>query len=133
MQQNDLAGLIIGGIAVTGGLAIGAIAIVVSIPWGMKEKLAKLEAKTRERMVLIEKGYDPMEVFKEKKKVGNDPLFWGFLVAGLGLGLFLGYVLALTKGWDVKILTNALACFLGGLGMIIYHFYTRKRDEQRPV
>ncbi len=64
--------MIIGGIAVAGGLAIGAISVAVSVPWAMKEKLAKLEAQTRERMALIEKGFDPELIFKDKKKVGND-------------------------------------------------------------
>src|ERR1700722_6358841 len=96
--------MIIGGIAVAGGLAIGAVSIVVSVPWAMKEKLAKMEARNKERMVLIEKGLDPEEVFREKKRVGDDPLFWGFLLAGIGLGLFVGYLVALSTNWDVYLL-----------------------------
>jgi hypothetical protein len=129
-MQGDL---IIGGIAVAGGLAIGAISIVVSVPWAMKEKLAKLEARTRERMALIEKGIDPDQVFKEKKGAGYDPQFWGFLLTGLGLGTLLGYILSLATKLDSIILINALAALLGGLGMIVYSTYRKRSDDQRPL
>ena len=126
-MQGDL---VIAGIAVAGGMGIGAVAILVSVPWAMKEKMAKQDARTRERIALIEKGYDPEVIFKEKKRAGNDPLFWGFLLAGLGLGLFLGYLLSLMTGWNDKLLTNSMAIFLGGLGMIVYHFFSRKPGDQ---
>src|ERR1700722_5121400 len=112
--------MIIGGIAVAGGLAIGAISIVVSVPWAMKEKLAKLEARNRERMALIEKGIDPDQLLKEKRGMGQDLLFWGLLLAGLGLGVLLGYILSMVTQWDSMILPNAMGALLGGLGLIIY-------------
>ena len=124
--------LLIGGIAIVGGLAVGAICIVIAVPWGMKEKMAKLEARTRERLALIEKGIDPDQIFKEKRSVGQDPLFWGFLLAGLGLGLLLGYILSMVAKWDSLIATNAMAILLGGLGMIIYPRYRKRADDQRP-
>lgn len=131
MDPNAIGGLIIGGIATVGVMGLGAIAIAVSIPWSMKEKLARLEARSKERMALIEKGLDPEVFFKEKRKSGGDPLFWGLLLAGLGLGLLVGYLLALVTGWNVPLLTNAMAVFLGGIGMIIFNFYSKKEDGQR--
>ena len=135
MDGNDLGGLIIGGIAVAGGLGIGVVSIVISVPWAMKEKLARLEARNKERMVLIEKGLNPEDFFrdKEKKRAGGDPLFWGFLLAGIGLGLFLGYLVALSTNWDVYLLTNSMAIFLGGVGMIAFHFYSKKPGNQRDA
>lgn len=128
-MQGDL---IIAGIGITGGMAIAVISIAISIPWAMKEKMAKLEARTRERLALIEKGIDPDQIFKEKRSVGQDPLFWGFLLAGLGLGLLLGYILSMVAKWDSLIATNAMAILLGGLGMIIYPRYRKRADDQRP-
>ena len=124
--------MIIGAIAVGGGLAIAAISIVVSVPWAMKEKLAKLEARTRERLALIEKGIDPDQQLKEKRGVGNDPLFWGFLLAGLGLGILLGYIVSMVTRWDSMILPNAMAALLGGLGLIIYAWNRKRMDDQHP-
>lgn len=129
-MQDDL---IIVGIAVAGGMAIAAIAVAVSVPWAMREKLARQEARSKERLALIEKGYEPERIFNDKKKAGNDPLFWGFLLAGLGLGLFLGYLISLATGWDDRVLTNSLGVFLGGVGMIVYHYVDRKKADQRSA
>lgn len=131
MDPNAIGGLIIGGIATVGAMGLGAIAISVSIPWAMKEKMAKLEARNKERMLLIEKGYDPAEVLKEKKRSGGDPLLWGLLLAGLGLGLLVGYLLALFTGLDVYLLTNAMAVFLGGVCLIVYNSINKKQGDQR--
>jgi hypothetical protein len=124
--------MIIGGIAVAGGLAIGAISVAVSVPWAMKEKLAKLEARTRERLALIEKGIDPDQLLKEKRGVGHDPLFWGLLLTGLGLGILLGYILSMVTQWYSLMLPNAMGILLGGLGMIVYS-YRKRADDQRPL
>jgi hypothetical protein len=124
--------MIIGAIAVGGGLAIAAISIVVSVPWAMKEKLAKLEARNRERMALIEKGIDPDQLLKEKRGMGQDPLFWGLLLAGLGLGVLLGYILSMVTQWDSMILPNAMGALLGGVGLIIYAWNRKRMDDQRP-
>ena len=129
-MQGDL---IIAGIGVTGGLAIAVISIAISIPWAMKEKMAKLEARTRERLALIEKGIDPDKLAKERRGVGHDPLFWGFLLMGLGLGILLGYILSQETGWDKRVLINGMAALLGGFGMIIYPGYRKRTDDQRPL
>jgi hypothetical protein len=125
--------MIIAGIGVAGGLAIGAISVAVSVPWAMKEKMAKLEARTRERLALIEKGIDPDKIFKERKGAGQDPLFWGFLLAGIGFGIFFGYAFSKFKGWDEKVLINAAAIFAGGMGMILYHIYRKRSKDQRSL
>jgi hypothetical protein len=124
--------LIIAGIGITGGMAIAVISIAISIPWAMKEKMAKLEARTRERLALIEKGIDPDRLFKEKRGAGSDPLFWGLLLAGLGLGVLLGYILSMVTQWDSMILPNAMGALLGGLGLIVYAWNRKRMDDQRP-
>jgi hypothetical protein len=128
-MQGDL---IIAGIGITGGMAIAVISIAISIPWAMKEKMAKLEARTRERLALIEKGIDPDKLTKERRGVGHDPLFWGFLLMGLGLGILLGYILSQVTQWNSMILPNAMGILLGGLAMIVYT-YRRRADDQRPL
>jgi hypothetical protein len=130
MQTDQLIGLIIGGIAVTGGLAIGAIAIVVSVPQTMKEKLAKLETKSKERLAMLEKGIDPAIIFKEQRSVGQDPMLWGLLLAGMGLGILVGYLLSLLLGWDRSVLTNALGILLGGVGLILHSTFRKRSPDQ---
>jgi|SRR5579872_5051961 len=131
-MDSQLIGLVIGGIATAGGMAIAAIAIAVSVPWATKEKLAKLEARSKERMALIEKGIDPQQFFREKKSAGNDPVFWGLLCIGVGLGILVGYVVSKAMGWDEKVLTNALGVAFGGLGLVGYKRYSTRSEDQHP-
>jgi hypothetical protein len=130
METNQMAGLIISGIAVAGGLGIGAIAILVSVPAAMKEKVLKLEIKHKEKMAMLEKGVDPEIVFKENRGVGQDPMLWGLLLAGMGLGILLGFLLSLITGWDRSVLTNALGVLGSGSGLIAYSFKYKMKNEQ---
>jgi hypothetical protein len=126
MATPDMTGLIIAGVSIVGGLGIAAVAIAVSVPWASREKMAKQEAASRERLALIEKGYDPEQVFKYRKTTGSDPLLWGCLLAGLGLGVLLGYILSMVTAWNEKVLTNAVGICMGGVGLVVYHFYNKR-------
>jgi uncharacterized membrane protein len=130
METEKLWGLIIGAIAVIGGLGIGAISIFVSVPWSYKEKLAKLEAKNKERLALIEKGIDPATVLKNEKSAGQDPLFWGLLLAGIGLGILLGYLVHLMMGWERAVLINGMSILFGGVALILYHRYRKAANNK---
>ena len=125
MDTEKLIGLIIATVSVAGGLAIGAIAIMTAVPAAMKEKMAKLEFKNKERMAMLEKGVDPTFIFKEPKGAGNDPLLWGLLLAFMGLGILLGYLLAMATGWDRNVLTNALGILFGGVGLVVYSIFRK--------
>ena len=129
MDSQQLFGMIIGGIAVVGGLALGMVSIIVSVPLSYKEKLAKLEATNKERLALIEKGFDPALIFKEKKKAGNDPLFWGLLLVGLGAGFILGYLVHRATGWNFGIMAHATPLVLAGASMIGYFIYRKRNDK----
>ncbi|HEX4852332.1 MAG TPA: DUF6249 domain-containing protein [Puia sp.] len=129
MDSQQLFGMIIGAVAVVGGLSIGMVSIIVSVPWTYKEKLARLEATNKERLALIEKGFDPALIFKEKKKAGNDPLFWGLLLVGLGAGFILGYLLHKATGWSFGIMAHGMPLVLGGASMIGYFVYRKRTDK----
>ncbi|SRR5258708_989250 len=133
METDKLISLIIGGIAVTGGLAIGAVSVMVSVPWAMKEKIAKMEIKNRERMAMLEKGIDPEIIFRESRGVGQDPLLWGLLLAGMGLGVLLGYIVHLLTGWDRMVLTNGMAILFGGVGLIVFSFFRRQTEDRKAA
>ena len=133
METDKLIGLIIAASSVVGGLAIGAIAIMVSVPWSYKEKLAKLEASSKERLALIEKGVDPALLFTKKKTAGQDPLFWGLLLIGIGAGSFLGVVINSFTGWNTQLITNSMAILLGGIALVVYFFYRKRSDDQNKA
>ena len=130
MDTEKLISLIIGGVAVAGGLGIGAISVFVAVPASTREKLAKLEIKSKERLAMLEKGIDPSIIFKDPKHAGQDPMLWGLLLAGMGAGILLGYLLSLATGWSQPILVNSLAIALGGIGLVIFSLFI-KRSEGR--
>jgi len=126
-------GLIIGAAAVVGGLAIGAIAIMVSVPWSFKEKLAKLEASSKERMALIEKGVDPALIMKPKNVIGNDPLFWGLLCVGLGGGSALGILISDLTGHKPETYSSSIAVLCTGIALVYYFIYRKRSTDQKAA
>jgi hypothetical protein len=133
MQSDQLIGLIIGGVSVVGGLAIGAVAIIISVPWSFKEKLAKLEASSKERMALIEKGVDPALIMKPKNVIGNDPLFWGLLCVGLGGGSALGVLLSDLTGHKPETYSSSIAVLCTGIALVCYFVYRKRSTDQKPA
>jgi hypothetical protein len=128
MKPDEWIGIILGGTAMLGGLGIAAVAIMVSIPAATREKLAKLEAATKERLALIEKGVDPEIIFRQRRTPGQDPLLWGLLLTGMGLGILVGYLLYLFTGGNREILVNSLAILFGGIGLVVYRLINKKLE-----
>lgn len=127
-MTEELLGTIIGLVAVIGGLAIPITAIIVGSKTQVKENIAKIEALNKERLAMIEKGMDPSVIeIKTEPKSSHRPLLWGLLLTGVGFGWALAHFL------DLKIMNmgNVFALFFGGLGLIIYYFYTKKRANQQ--
>ncbi|MBS1606160.1 MAG: hypothetical protein JST42_26115 [Bacteroidetes bacterium] len=133
MQSDQLVGLIIAASSVIGGLAIGAIAIIISVPWSFREKLAKLEASSKERMALIEKGVDPALIMKPKNVIGNDPLFWGLLCVGLGGGSALGIMISDLTGHKPETYSSSIAVLCTGIALVYYFVYRKRSTDQKAA
>ena len=88
-------------------------------------------AKHKERMALIEKGIDA-SIFIKEESTFNQVLMWGMLMGGIGLGLFLGYLLSVYSPMREEIIMPILALLFGGLGLIAYFVY-RKKTETKSV
>lgn len=116
-----------------GGLAIGAIAIMVSVPWSFKEKLAKLEASSKERMALIEKGVDPAVIIKPRNVISNDPLFWGLLCVGIGGGSALGILISDLTGHKPETYSSPMAVLCTGIALICYFVYRKRSSDQKSA
>ncbi len=85
-------------------------------------------AKNKERMAMIEKGVDPTLYIKENPALPNKVLLWGLLLCGIGLGLLIGYIIAMTTGMQFAPLMPILAVLFGGFGLIGYFMYSRKKE-----
>jgi hypothetical protein len=105
-------------VSIVGGMILSVFILKIVMPQQHQERLLMLEAQNRERQALIEKGLDPSIVYKKEKAASGDPLFWGLLLVGIGLGAFVGDFMSKGQNDTAK---NALACLFGGIGLIIYN------------
>lgn len=93
-----------------------------------------VEAKRRVRMAMIDKGMDPgmleAPVDENSRKYGA--LRWGMLLAGVGLGLLIGFMIShsLMLGEEANVLV-IISCSLlfGGGGLIGYHRLAAKMEK----
>ncbi|MGD0037447.1 MAG: DUF6249 domain-containing protein [Bacteroidota bacterium] len=117
------------------GILAGMLAIVLI--FGAPPALIVLiyyfsrRAKHKERMALIEKGIDA-SIFIKEESTFNQVLMWGMLIGGIGLGLLLGYILAIYTPMRQEIIMPINALLFGGLGLIGYFVY-RKKTETKSV
>jgi hypothetical protein len=121
-QLQNIYGMIIGLVAVVGGLGIGLYAVRVSVTTEHKRKMAAEEARHKERMALIEKGMDPLLAEKKlPRDYSQGSLLWGLLLAGIGLGAFIGNFVSLHPTGKPDLVVNAMALLFGGLGLLVYY------------
>ena len=86
-----------------------------------------ISARNRERISMIEKGADPRDLVSGKPDVYNI-LKWAMLLAGIGLGLFVGSLIETYTTIDEGPAYFASALFFGGLGLLIAFLVTRKAE-----
>ncbi len=131
-MTKEYIGILMGIVALGGGMLIAVLAVINGIKAGNEQKMAQIESRARERLALIEKGMDPLLADKKNPLTSiYNALLWGFLLTGVGLGIFIGYVLAKANGWDLEVMKNALAAVFGGIGLLCYYvFRLRQQDKQ---
>lgn len=122
--MGDVIGNLTGFLAVL--LIFGGIPAALVISYYFSRK-----ARHGERLALIEKGADP-STFMNEETPSNNALMWGMLILGVGLGLFLGYILSVITSMGEQYLMPALALVFGGLGLIGFFIY-RKKAETRTA
>ena len=114
MRTDDLISMIL----ILGVLPITILLIVFFIQ----------KAKIKERRQLLEKGVD-ITSLQKKDSLFNNPLFWGLLSFGGGLGLFLGFLLMHNNIFDDDAIMGILALIFGGVGLIVFYFINRKASK----
>ena len=87
------------------------------------------KAKHKERMALIEKGIDA-SIFIKEETTFHKVLMWGMLIAGIGFGLLLGYILSVYTPMKQEIIMPIMALLFGGLGLIGYYVYRKKTETK---
>ena len=83
-----------------------------------------LTTRNRERMALIEKGADA-NLFRSKRSAANS-LKYGMVAVGVGLGIFVGYILEVYAGMEAPIPYFAMIALFGGSGLILFYLNRKK-------
>ena len=85
------------------------------------------KAKIKERIQLIEKGFDISSM-----QLRNNPfynmLMWGMLCVGVGFGLLIGLLLIEYSIFINDTIMGILAILFGGISLIIYYFADQKEN-----
>ena len=114
MNAEDLISMII----ILGVLPVTILLIVFFIQ----------KAKIRERRQLLEKGID-IASMQKKDNPFNNPLLWGLLSFGGGIGLFIGFLLIQKHLYDDDAIMGILALIFGGIGLILFYFINKRNEK----
>lgn len=103
-------------------LGIIPLAIIVTIVFFS-------QIKHKERMAMIEKGLET-SLPDKKESPFQDVLMWGLLSVGIGLGLFIGYLLLATALFKDDMILGIMSILFGGIGLIIYYVYKNRTKNK---
>jgi len=87
-----------------------------------------VQARNKERMALIEKGVDLSEFYTKKKDGENNILKFALLFIGIGLGLFLGFVLADFVSLPTVAVVISVTLLFGGISLLLYHWINNRKE-----
>ncbi len=89
-----------------------------------------IQARHRERMAMIEKGYDASLLQADiRNRTGKfGALKVGIASIGVGLGFLVGSILEATTTIDDDVAYFSMIALFGGIGLIIYYLLVRDKD-----
>lgn len=85
-------------------------------------------ARSREKMALIEKGIDISTIYS-KKDHRNTALKVGMFLVGIAVGLILGNLLAELTEINAVISYFSMTLLCGGASLILFHRYNSKQPD----
>ena len=88
-------------------------------------------ARNRERMAMIEKGVNPKDFLTKTKPSIYNIIKWALLLVGIGLGLFLGSLLAIYTDIPEEAAYFSCSLLFGGLGLFVAFLITKKGEKKQ--
>ncbi len=90
-----------------------------------------IQARNRERMAMIEKGFDAnLLVTRKDPKTGKfTSLKIGIAAIGIALGILVGNILALSTNMEEPVCYFSMIFLFGGLGLVFYYLLVRKKSK----
>ncbi|MGD0753854.1 MAG: DUF6249 domain-containing protein [Bacteroidales bacterium] len=127
MDSATIIGLLIAFIAVVGGTGIAIWLILMRHIGRKEERLAKIEARNKERLALIDKGMDPNLADHVPERAPSNRLFLiGLILVFAGLGRIIAAISMFHSNTDNGTLIYILPAFFVGFGFLAYHFYQKR-------
>ncbi len=127
MDSATIIGLIIAFIAVVGGTGIAIWLILIRNIGRKEERLAKIEARNKERLALIEKGMDPNLADKVPERAPSNKIFlFGIILVFACIGRIIAAISIVHSNPDNGALVYILPAFFAGFAFLAYHFYQKR-------
>jgi hypothetical protein len=91
---------------------------------------AFIQARNRERMAMIEKGYDASLLNgKPDNRTGKyGALKVGIVAIGVGIGFLMGSILENNTNLNSEVVYFSMIALFGGVGLIIYYLLVKDKD-----
>ena len=90
-------------------------------------------ARTKERLLLIEKGIDLSSLPKSGQFKANFNFPWlkiGIMITSISVGMLLSVILLLNNVTNLDILHPTLMFAFGGIGMILAHYIDKPKAKE---
>jgi hypothetical protein len=98
---------------------------VVAIISASIYSIIQLFVKRKERIMLIEKGTNPPEMKSDFMVFSS--LKFGLFFVGIGAGVFIANILAVTTTLDQETAYFSMIFLFGGLALVIHHLIERAK------
>jgi hypothetical protein len=126
MDLATIIGLIIAFVVVFGGFGIGTWLILIKNSGLRDERMAKIEARNKERLALIDKGMDPNLADRIPEKApSNRPLLIGWIIVCAVIGRVVAFMSGFNSNTENGTFLFILPAFFAGIGFLVYHFYLK--------
>lgn len=89
-----------------------------------------LVLRRKERISLIDKGQSAT-IFETRRNVPQ-ALKWGMLLIGIGVGIFIGRILALYTAMGEEESFFSMVFLCGGISLVLFHFIARNMEKRDP-
>ena len=105
--------------------------LVLTVIFGAIVAIVYLSIRKKERMAMIEKGFDASKFYVTKTK-NEYSLKYGLLLIGLALGILIGNVISKTDAfmYEKEAAYFSMIFLFGGLSLVIYHFMAKKMFKE---
>ena len=102
--------------------------LIVGIIFGTIYGLFFLFIRRKERITLMERGYDPSVFYSKPQR--DRSLKYGMLLIAVGFGILLGNILTVTSNLEGGTAYFSMIFMLGGIALTVNYFIEKKDKEE---